>query len=255
MNIRGNLFLKNYFIRIQTNIFHKIMNKNYFNVLFYSALLIFCLFSGNANAQEQRIGFQVGGGLSDLATPKRAIEGASLEETLRSSSFGAAMILEQTFKKNKFGVSAEPGFIQRGYKAKNTPSLSNGIISLSNPPIAFYYTNLPISFFAQPFGNDRLRLSCGIETAYLFTTRVNGAPATPVVKDIFSKFDLLGFAGVQARVYNKLSLGVRVNRAFTPVVSVEYFNDQGESLGTSGWFNMNAQLYARYYFYHSTPKS
>jgi hypothetical protein len=75
------------------------------------------------------------------------------------------------------------------------------------------------------------------------------------VEDVFNKFDLLGFVGVQARVYQKLSLGVRVNRAFTPVTSADYVNDQGESIGTFGWYNMNAQLYARYYFYHSTPKS
>ena len=224
------------------------MNKNYFNVLFYSALLIFCLFSGNANAQERRVGFQVGAGLSDLATPKRLIEGASLEETLSASSFSVAIILEQTFKKNKFGINIEPGFIKRGYK-------TNGRSSLLSPVTAFYYSNLPISLFVQPFGNDRLRLSCGLEMAYLLKTTINEASLPPVVKELYNKYDLLGFVGVQARVYHKLSLGVRVNRAFTPVTSVEYTNDQGESLGASGWYNMNAQLYARYYFYQSASKS
>ncbi|MEY3242412.1 MAG: hypothetical protein RIR11_3851 [Bacteroidota bacterium] len=224
------------------------MNKNYFNVLFYSALLIFCLFSGNVNAQERRVGFQVGGGLSDVAMPKLESGGNQIDGSLNISSFAAAMVVERTFKKNKLGINVEPGFIKRGFK-------TNGASSIFSPVTAFYYSNLPISFFAQPLGNDRIRLSCGIEMAYLIKTTVNDASLTPVVEDVFNKFDLLGFVGVQARVYQKLSLGVRVNRAFTPVTSADYVNDQGESIGTFGWYNMNAQLYARYYFYHSTPKS
>jgi Outer membrane protein beta-barrel domain len=223
------------------------MNKNYFNVLFYSALLIFCLFSGNTNAQERSIGFQVGGGLSDIAIPKLE-SGDKIDGSLSISSFAAAMVVELTFKKNKLGINVEPGFIKRGFK-------TNGTSSIFSPVTAFYYSNLPISFFAQPLGNDKIRLLCGLEMAYLIKTTVNDASLSPVVEDVFNKFDLLGFVGVQARVYQKLSLGARVNRAFTPVISVEYTNDQGEPFGRSGWYNINAQLYARYYFYQSTSKS
>jgi Outer membrane protein beta-barrel domain len=248
MSIVGNLFFKNCFILIQTNIFHKIMNKNYFNVLFYSALLIFCLFPGNANAQEHRIGFQVGAGLTNVSMPKLNVEGHQIHGSSSTSSYAAAVVIERTFKKNKLGINVEPGFIKRGFK-------TNGATGLLSPVTAFYYSSLPISCFVQPLGNDRLRLSCGLEMAYLLKTTVNDASLTPAAKELYNKYDLLGFIGVQARVYHKLSLGVRVNRAFTPVTSVEYSNDQGESLGTSGWYNMNAQLYARYYFYQSTSKS
>lgn len=224
------------------------MNKNYFNVLFYSAQLIFCLFSGNANAQERRIGFQVGAGVTSVSMPKLIVEGNQIHGSSSTSSYAAAVVIERTFKKNKLGINLEPGFIKRGYK-------TNGATSLLSPVTAFYYSSLPISCFVQPLGNDRLRLSCGLEMAYLLKTTVNGASLASGLNELYNKYDLLGFVGVQARVYHKLSLGVRVNRAFTPVANVDYTNDQGESLGTSSWYNMNAQLYARYYFYQSAPKS
>jgi hypothetical protein len=219
------------------------MNKNYFNVLFYSALLIFCLFSGNVNAQEHRVGFQVGGGLSNIAMPNM---GANKQDPSKStSSVAAAMVIEHTFKNNKLGINLEPGFIKRGYK----------FYTGFNPVYALYYSNLPISFFAQPLGNNRLRLSCGLEMAYLLKATINNALFPSFNRGLYNKFDLLGFVGVQARVYHKFSLGLRANRAITPVTTFEYTNDQGEPLKKLSWYNMNAQLYARYYFYQSAPKS
>lgn len=137
------------------------------------------------------------------------------------------------YKKSElWGLSFEPGFIQKGGRQKS----SGDYIRLN-----LNYIQLPILF--DYYFVDNFYISIGPELSYLINAKLKSSDIT----DLYDRrFELSALVGINYRINDKLDVGLRYNHGLIYTSKVTWVNALGESLGESKVFNQYLQFVIKF---------
>ncbi len=194
--------------------------------------IFFCLFLAfglNANAQEFHYGVVVGADIADIKRLKG--ENSSYVgdyDPIASFNVNAYVKIQHS---KRVGFSVEPGFMRKGGKDTN-----------SDKNLYLNYFQLPVS--ANIYLNERLHFSFGPEFSYLVST---GSEVDALKDSYFAEdFEVSGALGINYNVYNKFGVGLKYNHGFTPIASIVYTDEMGNSEDEIKDYNQYLQLSFRY---------
>jgi len=136
-----------------------------------------------------------------------------------------------------FGISVEPGFIQKGYIQKNEGS---------NLRFQLNYLQMPV--FAEIHITDKLFLSAGPEIACLLNVKINTTSDKGKITDEYDarKFEISGIAGLNYEITDKLGTGLRYSRGLSYTRELNYTDANGHLIANPKEFNQYIQLIVRY---------
>jgi hypothetical protein len=135
-----------------------------------------------------------------------------------------------------FGVSIEPGFIQKGYIQ---------VFQENNVRFQLNYLQMPV--FADIYFTDRLFLSVGPEIAYLLNARLKTISDKGDITGLYEKrFELSGIVGINYNIVKKFDTGLRYSRGFTYTSEINFTDANGHFITNSKEFNQYLQLIVRY---------
>lgn len=200
-------------------------------VIFLSLCLLVCI-SLCIYAQSFNCGVLTGLILSNSYTPD-AIDSEML--------FGSPMIsgnvnlLMAYHSKGKWGISLEPGFIQKGWRYKNPFNYQD-------------FNRVKLNYFQLPVLVEyRLRnniyLSGGSELAYLANAKLRVEDFSVDMNGIYNrKFELSGILGIHYKIFEKIDVGLRMNIGLTNISTYWTLGNQGPFND----FNLYSQVVFRY---------
>lgn len=135
-------------------------------------------------------------------------------------------------KSDLWGLSIEPGFIQKGGRQKS----SNDYIRFN-----LNYIQLPILF--DYYFVDKFYISIGPELSYLINAKVKSKDSSNDITDLYdNRFELSGLVGINYKIIDKLDIGLRYNHGLTYTSKITWTNANGTSLGESKEYNQYFQL-------------
>ena len=137
--------------------------------------------------------------------------------------------------KSFWGVSLEPGFIQKGGKTKGD----------YNSKIKQNYFQLPI--LADLYVGEKFYLSIGPEIAYMINAKVKSDIDKSDITDIYdNRLELSALIGVNYNIYKNFDIGLRYNRGLTYTQELIWTGDTGEIVGTSKVYNQYFQFLVKF---------
>lgn len=133
------------------------------------------------------------------------------------------------YKKSEvWGLSIEPGFIQKGGRQKSSDDYIRFNLNYLQLPILFDY-----------YVVDKFYISIGPELSYLINAKVKSNDIT----DLYDRrFELSCLVGINYKIIDKLDIGLRYNHGLTYTSKITWTNEFGESIGVSKDFNQYLQL-------------
>lgn len=136
-----------------------------------------------------------------------------------------------------FGISAEPGFIQKGFIQKYEGS-----------NLRFQLNYLQIPVFADIHITNKIFLSVGPEFAYLLNAKIKPVNDKGDKIDLYDKrkFEISAIAGLNYEITNKFDAGLRYSRGLTYTVELNYTDANGHLVANPKEFNQYFQLIVRY---------
>lgn len=135
-----------------------------------------------------------------------------------------------------WGLSIEPGFIQKGGRQKNSDDYIRFNLNYIQLPVSFDY------YFA-----DKFYVSIGPELSYLINARAKSDDNYSDVTDLYDrKFELAGLVGINYKIMDKLDIGLRYNHGLTYVSKSTITNELGENIGESKNYNQYLQLIMKF---------
>jgi len=141
------------------------------------------------------------------------------------------------FKSARFwGISCEPGFIQKGGVTKGVNN---------NIRIQLNYIQIPILF--DFFIQDKIFISVGPELSYMINAKARSKDNSNDISDLYDKdFEVSGMIGINYNIIDKLDLGLRYNHGLTYISKIAWTNAIGEFQGESKEYNQYFQLVVRF---------
>ena len=113
------------------------------------------------------------------------------------------------------GLSAEPGYIQKGGVIKE-----NYTGSEENLRTMLNYLQLPV--LLDVFITEKLSASIGPEVSYMLSAKIKSESGSTTEIDWYDKkFELSGMAGMQYAITPHFTLGLRYSHAITPCSKLE----------------------------------
>jgi outer membrane protein with beta-barrel domain len=200
-------------------------------------LIAFFIFK--TNAQEFKLGVQIGIGLSDKRTVfKNSPFGPFDDNSMKKVSYNVNGYLG--FKsKYFFGISLEPGFIQKGYHA---PSIGSGFEAYN---VNYNYITSPV--LADFYIGNSIVFSIGPEFSYLTKAIAKSESFSNSLLFGPPKFEVSGLIGIQFKIAQHMDTGIRYSRGFTPIYSISFTNDNGQPIdGELNEYNQYFSVFFRY---------
>lgn len=200
----------------------------------FLSLCLLVSISINAFAQSLKYGVSTGLILSNSYTPD-AIDSEMLFGTPMISGNVNFLIAYQS--KGKWGISLEPGFIQKGWRYKNPFNYQD-------------FNRVKLNYFQLPVLVEyRLRnniyLSGGPELAYLANAKLRVEDFSVDMNGIYNrKFELSGILGIHYKIFEKIDVGLRMNIGLTNISTYWTLGNQGPFND----FNLYSQVVFRYVF-------
>ncbi len=197
------------------------------------------LLNANLKAQKFQYGLVGGVDVSNIRVTNIPIVDESIKPYFSMISYNLNGYVG--YKSSGFwGVSAEPGFIQKGGNQKYT-HLGN----LIDVRFQFNYIQLPI--YVDFYIHKRWSISVGPEFAYLVHANVK---ATDISNDIslqnFDRFELSGSIGVNFKINQHFDIGLKYNHSFTSFDEITWANVWGYPIGESNEYHFYLQALVRY---------
>ena len=138
--------------------------------------------------------------------------------------------------KGIWGLSVEPGFIQKGYSIK-----------FQNHNVRFQLNYLQMPVLADIYFTDKIFLSVGPELAYLLNAKIKTVSDKGDISDIYDrKFELSGIAGINYKITGKFDAGFRYSHGFMYTMEIPYTDANGHLIAKSEEYNQYFQLIVRY---------
>lgn len=196
------------------------------------------LFS-NTNAQDFKFGILSGFNVANAQlTNKPDIEGVSriYYPLISITTNGYFSYLSS----GVWGLSAEPGFIQKGGKIQNQQDNRDDDIKFK-----LNYIQLPI--LADFYLSDKIFLSVGPEFAYLINAKIKTKDfANDITDNYDNHFEISGLIGVNYNILENFDIGLRYNHGLTYTWKVTYTDDAGYEMGEMKEYNQYFQFIVRF---------
>ncbi len=134
------------------------------------------------------------------------------------------------------GMSAEPGFIQKGGRQKGM----EGDIR-----IQINYLQLPI--LLDLYVSDKIFISIGPELSYLINAKAKSKQYSNDITDQYEKkVELSGIVGINYKMTDKLDIGFRYNHGLTYTTKITFTDEFGNEQGDMKEYNQYFQLIVRF---------
>jgi Outer membrane protein beta-barrel domain len=136
-----------------------------------------------------------------------------------------------------WGISIEPGFIQKG--------ANRGYITMYDPfeeKITFSYIQLPVLY--DLYFTKKISLSIGPEFSYLVKSQEKNSDRTINTYDQRKKIEIAGIVGLDYNVFKYVDIGFRYNHAITSTTNL-WFDEFGNLIGQTKEYNRYFQLILR----------
>ena len=200
------------------------------------SLLIFM--SGVTIAQELQFGGLTGISASKAFSKNSSPEIYETDDINPRVSFNVnAFVAYKTSE--RWGVSVEPGFIQKGFSLPVETGTTQG-----DAKIRLNYIQLPV--LAEFYATQKLYFSVGPEFAYLLNARYKMQEKTDITDIYDNRFEVSGLAGVNYNIYQNFDIGLRYSRGLTKTTGIIFTNSAGEYAGESKEFNQYLQFIVKF---------
>ena len=134
-----------------------------------------------------------------------------------------------------WGLSAEPGFIQKG-----------GIKKAEGEDIAYRLNCIQLPVLAEWHITDRWFLSAGPELSYMINAKRKSGHSSIDVTDYYDqRFEVSGLIGIDYSVTKFLDIGLRYNHGLTYTSKFTWTDEMGLETGVSKEFNQYFQVILR----------
>ncbi|NVO12305.1 MAG: PorT family protein [Bacteroidales bacterium] len=135
-----------------------------------------------------------------------------------------------------WGLSAEPGFIQKGGRQK-------GI----DEDIRFQINYIQLPILLDLYISDKFFISIGPEFSYLINAKAKSKHNSNNITDLYDKrFELSGLVGINYQLTDKLNIGMRYNHGLTYTSKITFTDSFGNQLGDMKEYNQYFQLIVRF---------
>ena len=154
------------------------------------------------------------------------------------NNFQAGFLIDYQIKK-RFGISIEPGFIQKGTDFNN-PEGTQVRLGYISSPITFYYLPFPW-----------LKLEIGPEFDYRIYKKIANNSIFSDEEMMKNNFDLNMLGGISFNVFKFLNVGGRYSLSLTHMTSDLIYSDKYYNIyGTQHVYDYNryVELYIRFYW-------
>lgn len=136
---------------------------------------------------------------------------------------------------DRFALSAEPGFIQKGGIEKSS----------NNSRTQLNYLQIPLLLNIKIVHN--IYTSIGPEFSYLILANLYGKGHSVNISKIYDKrFELSGLCAINYSISEKIDLGIRYNRSLTYNLKIGYTDENGNVIGQMKEFNQYFQFMIKY---------
>ena len=198
------------------------------NVIFI--VLIFAAWQGYS--QSINYGFGVG-----LSSSSLVLDNYPEQNPNYKLGYQFNAMLKYNFNE-KFGVSIEPGFANRGAILSST--------GYSDTKINLNYLILPVTAHYTLF--DKFSIFIGPECSYRISAKGKTNGEKNDVNSIFdSKIDFGVIAGLSYQILEKIDVGIRYNRGFISTIKdIRYTDEHGNDKGEANVFNQGFTLSVAY---------
>ncbi len=183
------------------------------------------------NAQKLKFGLLGGFDLVNIyMTPREPHQIGQPYGNMKSYNFNCFL----TYKnKDVWGISVEPGLIQKGGTCGVQQSCR----------LELNYLQIPI--LANVYIFQKLYLSIGPEFSYMINAKfINVDPnlngnAYSIYKN---KFEFSGLVGINYKIIQRIDLGLRYNHGISPLIKVPLYDEKFNILGQAKMYNQYFQL-------------
>jgi len=139
-------------------------------------------------------------------------------------------------KTESWGLSIEPGFIQKGGRQKSSDDYIRFNLNYIQLPVLFDY-----------YIADKFYVSIGPELSYMMNAKVKSKDNSNDITDLYDRrFELSGLVGINYRIIDKLDIGLRYNHGLTYTSKITWTNEFGESVGELKDYNQYFQLIVKW---------
>lgn len=139
-----------------------------------------------------------------------------------------------------WGLSAEPGFIQKGgvmlYDKENKDD---------NKRLQLNYLQLPI--LVDFYMGEKLFLSVGPEFAYMINAKLKSKDNLQDISKFYENdFEISGVLGINYNIHANFDIGIRYNHGLTYSSILTLRDADGASIGESKEYNQYFQVFVRF---------
>ncbi len=187
-------------------------------------------------AQSLELGVKAGVGMAStrITTLPENVKHSDIFSPVLSYSVNGSLCYQS---KGWFGITAEPGIVQKGWLTNKGEELEN--------KIRLYYLQLPV--LANLHANDKWVFSIGPELNYLVKATNKSAYGTENITDLNRKWELAAVIGCAYKLGGKLELGLRYSHGLTQTSDNVFWagETQGDSQPEMKDYNQYLQMYLK----------
>lgn len=205
-------------------------------MILWKLLFFILIYNSNVLAQKFRFGFV--GGL-DIANA-RLTNKPDIE--FETKVFYPMISLNANgyigFKSAGFwGISVEPGYIQKGGVVRN--------VNNDNIRIQLNYLHLPV--FADFYFGEKFFLSAGPEFAYLINAKAKSMGNSNDISDAYDNdFEVSGTLGINYNFHKHFDIGLKYSHGLTYTTKITWTDETGTFLDESKEYNQYFQVFVRF---------
>jgi hypothetical protein len=205
--------------------------------LFCSCIVFITFAVSGLNAQKFYFGIQTGVNRSNIHVTERATY--FLKGSLYKPFISYAINGYLSYKSNSnWGISIEPGFIQKG--GMRVPIALFGPNEWKNSSSYFQFPILYDLYFFKNFS-----FSIGPEFTYLLKSQDSDIAITNHTFAPRKNVEIGGLAGIQYNIHKVVDVGLRYGHSLSATYRV-WYDDFGDSVGLSTEYNSYFQVFLRF---------
>ncbi|MCE4564155.1 PorT family protein [Maribellus sp. CM-23] len=187
-------------------------------------------------AQSLELGVKTGVGVANthITSLPESVKQSDVFSPVLSYSVNGSLCFQS---KGWFGITAEPGIIQKGWLMNKGEELEN--------KIRLHYLQLPV--LADFHATDKWFFSIGPELNYLVKAANKSEYGTEDITDLSRKLELAGAIGCAYKLGSKLEVGLRYSHGLTQTSDKVFWagETQGDSQREMKDYNQYLQMYLK----------
>lgn len=221
-----------------------ILNGN--NRLFWGVIIALLVLQSGLilKAQEIKFGVQTGLNLSNIHVTNKE------EFTDENKVYSPVLLFNANgyigFKSKSFwGLSIEPGYIQKGGLRKNQMVRSENVLYMPQD-YKYLYSYIQLPVLLDLYFTKRLFFSVGPEFAYLINSKAKSKSFSFDLTDFHEKFEISGTIGLNYNLCKNIDMGLMYTHGITHSSLMLWKDEFGNTLGFSNQYNQYIQLKLRF---------